>query len=277
MQILINKKCNKLPESFIRALELSLIGTEDAEKYLTSVEGLEVSRRLAGMRRAGHRIYFVRLDGQALVVKFFADFGDSRFGRRLEFRLKNLVSNFAVKSYQGALLLHQVGIPAIEPLACITQPSLLNRKGVFVYREVDANSTLGEWFAAHKDDSRRESVFMAVADIIRRMYASGVYQPDLVKSNILFRNEAEGFRLFLIDTDDVRRLPVWLPKVVKKYIFAWSLRRMRVPDEYFEIFFSRCFDQDFSNNLAAWIRFVQNNKINPIKTLKRSMRKKKCK
>lgn len=275
MQIITNERFGKLPASLVEALELGLANTEVVEQCLNDVEGLEISKRLAGMRRAGHRIYFVRLDGQALVIKLFADFGDSRFGRRLEFRLKNLVSNFAKKSYQGALLLHQAGVPVIEPRACIVKPSLLSRKGAFVYREMAADSTLGEWFAAHKDDARRESVFMAVADIIGRMYASGVYQPDLVKSNILFRDELEGFKLFLIDTDDVKRLPAWLPSAPKNYAFAWSLRRMRVPDEYFEAFFSRCFNDACSKTLLSWIRFIQNNKINPFKQLKRYLKSKK--
>ena len=105
---------------------------------LTVPAGLQLGRKIEFMRRAGHCILFVRWAGQGYVLKFFADFGDKRTGRRLEFLLKNVFTNPARKSFLGARLMQRAGVPVIEPVACLTTSSPFSRRGVFIYREAEA-------------------------------------------------------------------------------------------------------------------------------------------
>lgn len=241
--------------------------TQSDWSKLAQPDGLQVHKRVDQMRRAGHRLLFVSWQGEPLVLKFFADYGDSRTGRRLEFILKNALTNYARRSYLGARYLLSAGVPAIEPLAYMNTSPFWVRRGVFVYREVAAEKTLGQWFADNPDDPRRTRVFMQVAEIIHRIQQARIIQPDLVKSNILVSDDGTRVHMTLIDTDDVRQLPPWWPNVLATLVFLWSLRRMRVPDSLRQAFFSVCLG---GSATAGWYRFwtfIQDNNFKPWKRL----------
>lgn len=212
---------------------------------------------------------FVSWHEDALVLKFFADYGDSRTGRRLEFLLKNSLTNFALRSYRGACYLSDAGVPVIEPVAFMNIAPFWARRGVFLYRRVEADQTLGEWFIANPEDPRRTGVFMQVADIIDRMRRARVIQPDMVKSNILVSDDGEHVFMTLIDTDNVRQLPRWWPDWLFRTVFIWSLRRMRVPAGLRTDFFRACHGGRYARGWYGFWRFIQDNNFKPWKRLLR--------
>lgn len=234
---------------------------------LNPPEGLQVIKGVEQMRRAGHRLLFVRWQGEALVLKFYADYGDNRTGRRLEFLLKNALTNYAFRSYLGASYLVNAGVPAIQPVDYLNAGPWWARRGVFVYKEVEAEQTLGEWFTANPEDPRRTSVFMHVASIINRLRQARVIQPDMVKSNILTSDDGFRVHMTLIDTDDVRKLPLWWPNAAFMLVFLWSLRRMRVPEALRDAFFSACMGGQASPSQYRFWRFIQDNNFKPWKRL----------
>lgn len=259
-----------LPESFLQFIDQAMHRTDWSE--IVPPEGMEITKRIERMRRSGHRMLFVSWLGKPLVLKFFADFGDPRTGRRLEFILKNFFTNFAVKSFRGALSLDAAGVRAIQPFACITASALGLRRGVFVYHEVLAEQTLGQWFAGNPEHPERDQIFFRLAEIINDVRRSGLIQPDLVKSNVLVSWQNDSMTMTLIDTDGVRQLPRWFPGFLGTCIFVWSLRRMRVPAHLRAEFFSRCMGGQQRVGLYRFFQFIQDNNFKPWKRL---LRKKK--
>lgn len=234
---------------------------------LSPPDGLQILKSVPKMRRAGHRMMFVRWQGEALVLKFYGDYGDPRIGRRMEFLLKNALTNYARRSYFGARYLIEAGIPSIEPVEYLNVGHWWARRGVFVYREVEAEQTLGQWLAANPEDSRRTPVFMAVGSIINSLRQARVIQPDLVKSNILAHDDGVELQMTLIDTDDVRQLPLWWPGFAFMGVFLWSLRRMRVPDGLRADFFRACMGGQASAGQYRFWRFIQDHNFKPWKRL----------
>ncbi|MCH8532897.1 MAG: hypothetical protein LAT65_18760 [Saccharospirillum sp.] len=265
------KAPHDIPDGLRYIAEQALV--TDDWSTLDYPEGLEKQSSIEVMRRAGHRILFVHWHGAPYVLKFFADFKDRRTGRRIEFLLKNTLTNFALRSFLGAEALQQAGVPSIQPVACMTTPSTLRRRGVFIYHHVQADQTLGEWFANNPEDSRREGVFMQLAELINDVRVARLIQPDLVKSNILVQDLGDRVTMTFIDTDDVRFLPSRLPDFLFRLLFVWSLRRMRVPATLRLDFFRVCLGDDFTEGWYRFCCFIQDNNFKPWKRLVRRLKK----
>ena len=253
-------------------------GVDAAETFIQNHQDFTLNTRLTKMSRAGHQMLFVSFQGVNYVFKRFADTPADSFGRRLEFFLLNLFRDPALRSYQGALMLKEAGVPVIEPVACVTSRVGLGRVGVFVYLELPAIATLAEWHGENQTSPLVVDVFKQLAEIVRLMDRSKLRQTDFTMRNILVSqssDESDRLSLALIDTDDVYQQGVgWLSGSIQLKARLWFLRRLRPSEPMSRVFLKAYLDKEYTEEaLEQWLSIRKSNS-NLIKKLKRRLKRK---
>ncbi|WP_114416430.1 lipopolysaccharide kinase InaA family protein [Marinospirillum perlucidum] len=254
---------------------------EDPEQLASDTPGPQITKSLNKVLRAGHQLHFVSYQGQEYIFKVFADLGQHGLGRRLDFFIKSWLQNPAQRSYHGALRLQQLEIPAIQPIACLNGRFGLHRRGLFIYKSVAAQQSLKTWLEGSPTPEVTEASLEQLACITRALEASSYHFADLKMSNILVEENSEGFRLVLIDTDDVilshsKHWP-WLPAKLQKAIKLWNLRRLKPNHELSLRFMAKHWpEEDTESAVNSWYT-LRNIQANPLKWMKRKLRKRHAK
>ena len=161
------------------------------------------------LHRAGHQIHFICHKGQNYVFKIFADLGKYSpkhfsFSRRLGFFFNNWIKNPAQKSYQGALALRREGLPTLEPVAYIWRRYGLHRRGLLIYRKLEAQHSLQSWLASDLNPSQQKQSLHQLAQIVCRLEKSDLAVGDFKLDNLLVIQQPNAtFTIKLIDTDEV--------------------------------------------------------------------------
>lgn len=251
-------------------------GGEAAHDFINATPELTLNLKLDKMLRAGHQMMFVSYQQTSYVFKRFSDTQTHSLGRRLEFFLLNLLRDPAVKSYKGAKLLEDAGVPAIKPVACVTSWQGFNRQGVFVYFEQKADSTLSEWYGENQGNPIQREVFIQLAKLVKKMDQFHLKQTDFTMRNVLISSEASNphlFSLHLIDTDEVFKMRLdWLPRKLRLRIKLWSLRRLRPDEAMSRLFLQTYLGPDYSESVFnRWIS-LKKSSSNPFKTLRKKMK-----
>jgi len=251
-------------------------GAEAASVFIQSHQVFRLKHKLNKMARAGHQMLFISYEGVDYVLKRFSDTPTHSFGRRLEFFLLNLFRNPAKRSYLGATMLFEAGIPSIEPVCCLTSRSGLKRSGVVVYIASPASSTLGEWYGQNPSHALLSVVFKKLAELVRVMDRHGLRQTDFTMRNVLITLLERDVSLVLIDTDDIYKRNIeWLPKPVRLRMKLWFLRRLRPSEEVSRVFLKAYLGDEYSEKaLQQWLAIRASNS-NPLKKIKKIIKKKK--
>lgn len=265
------------PEQIVLFLAEALFkeGMEGAQRIINRSNELVLNVKLDRMARAGHEMLFFSFKGVRYVMKLFADTKGHSLGRRLEFYLLNLLRDPALKSYQGARLLQQAGIPVICPVACLTGWEGFKRKGVFIYLEQQADATLADWYHSGASDSLQRAVFIKLAELVKVMDLHHLRQTDFTKGNVLisFSPETSDVSLCLIDTDDVYKRNIdWLPKSLQVRAKFWFLRRLRPDEVMSRVFLQAYLGHDFSEEVLRQWLVIRESNFNPLKALRRKLR-----
>lgn len=230
-------------------------------------------------RRAGHQLLYVRHAGQSYVFKVFADCGGHRLGRRLEFFLRNLLRDPALRSYNGARKLQQAGIPTLDPVACVSAGPRWHRRGIFIYRKVPAVANLHQWLGNGADYRTAVASMRQLGRQVRRMHQANLHSRDLTLGNVLINFSRDGHNttpdLHLIDTDDIQHLRIgWLPFPLRMLTNIWFMRRMKPSLRLSYAFMSEYLKDHYR---AAWLRlwlFYRNGGLNFWKRSKHYLREK---
>jgi Lipopolysaccharide kinase (Kdo/WaaP) family len=117
----------------------------------------------------------------------------------------------ARRALSGAQILRAARIPHPRPLAAmdLTEAGAVRASYLVTIALAGADTlsrfALGPRGVKGRDARRRRRILDAVAREVRRMHDAGVYTLDLQETNVMVaEDEAEGFRVYFIDLEDIR-------------------------------------------------------------------------
>jgi tRNA A-37 threonylcarbamoyl transferase component Bud32 len=128
-------------------------------------------------------------------------------------RLRNtLFSSRARRNWIGARALRVRGVSTPDALALLEcRGGLLLGRTILITRYLDRSQELNEYVLLRynrvlsDEETRHKKRFIAaLAGVIRDMHTKGIYHADLKSNNILVCEEADSWRLFVVDLDRLR-------------------------------------------------------------------------
>jgi tRNA A-37 threonylcarbamoyl transferase component Bud32 len=147
-------------------------------------------------------------DGKACTVVI----KEARFASLFS-RLRNtLFSSRARRNWIGARALRVRGVATPDALALLEcRGGLLLGRTILITRYVDRSQELNDYVllrynrALSEEETRHKKRFIAaLARVIRDMHNKGIYHADLKSNNILVCEEADSWRLYVVDLDRLR-------------------------------------------------------------------------
>ncbi len=139
-------------------------------------------------------------------------------------------TNVASRAFKGAQLLTRAGIDTITPLSWWTRyESCFDKRHYLLYRHIEADGTAYSAINSMgpEDQASRAALVGALADVVRRLFTSGLRHDDLAIGNYLVRREGDAWRLWLIDTDSISRNRISHP-AIKLFFDLRCLRRLNL-------------------------------------------------
>jgi tRNA A-37 threonylcarbamoyl transferase component Bud32 len=150
----------------------------------------------------------VTQDGEACTVVI----KEARFASLFS-RLRNtLFRSRARRNWIGARALRVRGVPTPDALALLEcREGLLPGRTILITRYVDGSQELNDYVLQRynrvlsEEETRHKKRFIAeLAGVIRDMHEKGIYHADLKSNNILVGEEADSWRLHVVDLDRLR-------------------------------------------------------------------------
>jgi serine/threonine protein kinase len=196
--------------------------------------------RAATRRRNSLYCFYFGPAGGALVMKVSRLHPDERLGRKLDWYLRRLRKDYGREAFNGALWLQAAGINTARPVACWSYgKSWWDRESYFLYERVEGESIdryIERSRHAASPYQRLVSTCMVekVVEMTKHLHTRGLRHTDIHSGNVLAEFDAQccppdrqailaGLRVYLIDTDHVRKARVRLP-VIKRFVDLRCLR-----------------------------------------------------